>query len=49
VGKHITNTKNKYDDAQKKIERFGERLTGLSVVETEKLEEPKPAKKSLTS
>lgn len=39
VGKHITNTKNKYDEAQKKIERFGDKLTGLGTVEMEKLEE----------
>ncbi len=40
VGKHITNTKNKYEDAQKKIERFGDKLIGLGTVEMEKIEEP---------
>ena len=29
IGKHITNTKNKYDEAQKKAERFGEKLGGV--------------------
>jgi DNA recombination protein RmuC len=47
VGKHITNTKNKYDEAQRKIERFTDKLTGLAVVEAEKLEEPGPEEKSL--
>jgi hypothetical protein len=44
---HITNTKNKYDEAQRKIERFTDKLTGLAVVEAEKLEEPEPEEKSL--
>jgi DNA recombination protein RmuC len=47
IGGHITKTKNKFDEAQKKIERFGEKLTGLGLVETEKLEEPE--EKGLTS
>jgi DNA recombination protein RmuC len=34
VGKHITNTKSKYDDADKKLERFGDRLQSLSGTES---------------
>jgi DNA recombination protein RmuC len=34
VGKHLTNTKSKYDDADKKLERFGDRLQNLSGAET---------------
>jgi DNA recombination protein RmuC len=34
VGKHLTNTKSKYDDAEKKLEKFGDRLQTLSGAET---------------
>lgn len=34
VGKHLTNTKSKYDDADKKLEKFGDRLQSLSGTET---------------
>jgi len=34
VGKHLTNVKTKYDDADKKLERFGDRLHALSGTET---------------
>ena len=34
VGKHLTNTKSKYDDADKRLEKFGDRLQSLSVAET---------------
>ena len=30
VGKHLTNTKSKYDEADKRLERFGDRLISLS-------------------
>ena len=30
VGKHLTNTKTKYDDADKRLEKFGDRLQALS-------------------
>jgi DNA recombination protein RmuC len=30
VGKHLTNVKSKYDDADKKLEKFGDRLQSLS-------------------
>jgi len=30
VGKHLTNTKTKYDEADKRLERFGDRLQSLS-------------------
>jgi DNA recombination protein RmuC len=29
MGKHITNIKNKYDDSSRRLERFGEKLTGI--------------------
>jgi len=42
VGKHLTNTKTKYDDADKRLEKFGDRLQTLSGTETHALaEEPK--------
>jgi DNA recombination protein RmuC len=34
VGKHLTNTKSKYDDADKRLEKFGDRLHSLSGAET---------------
>ena len=34
VGKHLTNTKSKYDDADKRLEKFGDRLQSLSGTET---------------
>ena len=34
VGKHLTNTKSKYDDADKRLEKFGDRLQALSGTET---------------
>jgi DNA recombination protein RmuC len=34
VGKHLTNTKSKYDDAEKKLDKFGDRLQTLSGAET---------------
>lgn len=34
VGKHLTNTKTKYDDADKRLEKFGDRLQALSGTET---------------
>jgi DNA recombination protein RmuC len=33
LGKHVTNVKTKYDDADKKLEKFGERLQSLSNTE----------------
>ena len=30
VGKHLTNTKTKYDDADKRLEKFSDRLQALS-------------------
>ena len=33
VGKHLTNTKSKYDDADKRLEKFGDRLQSLSGAE----------------
>jgi DNA recombination protein RmuC len=30
VGKHLTNTKSKYDDADKRLEKFGDRLQSLT-------------------
>ncbi len=33
VGKHITNTKSRYDDADKRLEKFGEKLQSLSGAE----------------
>ncbi len=47
VGKHITNTKNKYDEAQKKLERFGDKLTGIGAGDAEGLEEAGQGKKKL--
>ena len=35
VGKHLTNTKTKYDDADKRLEKFGDRLQALSGTETD--------------
>jgi DNA recombination protein RmuC len=35
VGKHLTNTKTKYEEADKRLERFGDRLQSLSSAETE--------------
>ena len=35
VGKHLTNTKAKYDDADKRLEKFGVRLQSLSGAEAE--------------
>jgi DNA recombination protein RmuC len=42
VGKHITNTKSRYDDADKRLEKFGDKLESLSgaapaIEETRKL------------
>ncbi len=37
VGKHLTNTKNKYDDADKRLDKFGDRLQSLSGTETPSL------------
>ncbi len=34
VGKHLTNTKSKYDDADKRLEKFGDRLQSLSGTES---------------
>jgi DNA recombination protein RmuC len=34
VGKHLTNTKSKYDDADKRLEKFGDRLQSLSGAES---------------
>jgi DNA recombination protein RmuC len=34
VGKHLTNTKTKYDDADKRLEKFGDRLQTLTATET---------------
>ena len=34
VGKHLTNTKTKYDDADKRLEKFGDRLQTLTTTET---------------
>jgi DNA recombination protein RmuC len=39
VGKHLTNTKTKYDDADKRLEKFGDRLQTLTATETEPLPE----------
>ncbi len=39
VGKHLTNTKSKYDDADKRLEKFGDRLQALSGTETSPLVE----------
>ncbi|HYA85444.1 MAG TPA: DNA recombination protein RmuC [Nitrospirota bacterium] len=33
VGKHLANTKSKYDDADKRLEKFSDRLQSLSMVE----------------
>jgi DNA recombination protein RmuC len=42
VGKHLTNVKTKYEDADKRLEKFGDRLQSLSGSEThEAIEEPK--------
>ncbi len=35
VGKHLTNTASKYNDADKRLEKFGERLLSLSGAEAE--------------
>ncbi len=35
VGKHLTNTKARYDEADKRLEKFGDRLQALSGGETE--------------
>jgi len=34
VGKHLSNTKSKYDDADKRLEKFGDRLQSLSGTDT---------------
>ena len=33
VGMHLTNVKSKYDDADKRLEKFGDRLQSLSIAE----------------
>ena len=35
LGKHVTNTRTKYDDAQKKLDRFGEKLSSAGSIEVE--------------
>lgn len=37
VGKHLTNTKTKYDEADKRLEKFGDRLQSLSGTESQTL------------
>jgi DNA recombination protein RmuC len=39
LGKHLTNVKTKYDDADKKLEKFGDRLLSLSRTESHPLVE----------
>lgn len=42
VGKHLTNTKTKYDDADKRLEKFGDKLQSLSGAQpAERIEEIK--------
>ncbi len=48
LGKHVSNTRSKYEEAQKKIERFDEKLTGIGAGEDDSLEEPKPKGASLS-
>ncbi len=37
LGKHVTNVKSKYEDADKKLEKFGDRLQSLSATESHQL------------
>jgi hypothetical protein len=37
VGKHLTNVKTKYDEADKRLEKFGDRLQSLSSAESRTL------------
>ena len=42
VGKHLTNTKTKYDEADKRLDKFGDRLQSLSsTAEIDRIEETK--------
>ncbi len=41
VGKHLTNVKTKYDEADKRLIKFGDRLQGLSGAEAALVEETK--------
>lgn len=41
VGKHLTNVKTKYDEADKRLIKFGDRLQALSGAETALIEETK--------
>lgn len=45
VGKHITNTKNRYDDALTKIVRLGEKLASVGSIKVEELDPPTAAAK----
>ncbi len=40
LGGHISKARSKYEDAQKKVERFGEKLSGLAGVDSAILDEP---------
>ncbi|MEE9614844.1 MAG: DNA recombination protein RmuC [Thermodesulfobacteriota bacterium] len=42
LGKHISNTRGKYEEAQKKLDRFGEKLGSLGGSDTPEIEEPAP-------
>jgi DNA anti-recombination protein RmuC len=37
VGKHLTNTKTKYDDADKRLAKFGDRLHALNGAEADQV------------
>ncbi|MCK5235570.1 MAG: DNA recombination protein RmuC [Deltaproteobacteria bacterium] len=48
LGKHITNTRSKYEDAQKKADRFGEKLSRVSSSSKGELEEDSDTSKTLS-